>query len=210
MAEKRKRNFLKELADAAKDIDDPEAKAILRQVIEFTLKGEFSGYSKARELIATQSLATGVDDMTVALGAAYLGIGENNFIKRRTAISNELYSLFGEDFFRRLRKVPVDKGLKDLVANVIDGVNIFDYVPVDVVTRAHFASKLEKTDEEVYAPQDCVKELNFLRKYSLPRMWESFNSLDMGKLSYLLGILEGKGQARDREGILRQLTVEDK
>jgi hypothetical protein len=209
MAQSR-RNFLRELSRVVQENDGPITANLLGKVVDFVLQGDFSSYRDAKELILTQSLTDVSKTLSVEEAADRMGISKNNFIKRRTQISQELYGLFGDDFFERVSQVPLPRGLEDLVNNVVEGINVFDYVPKEVVARASWLSQQNHTDKNEYDPRDCIDELNFLRKYSQPIMWHEFSKLDKGKLNYLLGILEGKGSVRDREGILHQLVVKEK
>lgn len=206
MSDKIRPNFLDSLRRSLEEYDDPDKRALLSDVVNYVLDGGFSKYSRAKELISTQSVATGADGRTAKVCAELMGISENNFIKKRTQISNELYSLFGDDFFVRLSYSPLQRSLGALVHNTITGVEVFDYVNRDVVARVHWKSLEEHTDKDVYDVRDCRNELEFLKTYSLPKMWSEFKELDAGKLNYLLSLLEGKGPVRDREGLLHVLT----
>lgn len=206
MSDKIRPNFLDSLRRSLEEYDDPDKRALLSEVVDYVLDGGFSKYSRAGELISTQSIATGADGRTAKVCSELMGISENNFIKKRTQISNELYSLFGDDFFVRLSYDPLQRSLETLVHNTITGVEVFDYVNRDVVARVHWKSLEEHTDKDVYDVRDCRNELEFLKTYSLPKMWGEFRELDAGKLNYLLSLLEGKGPVRDREGLLHVLT----
>lgn len=169
---------------------DRAAADVYSSVERFLKEGHYSTYRKANEL-STMRLSNYSEEAM----AAQLGVNVGTVRTHTRNVSKELYQLFGTNFFDMLSNY-ADYRLK------VDGVlyrvkhqgdMAVTYVLPDVVS----AVKDQSSTSGSYSLNDCSQEIDFLRRYSRSFMFEALKEVDLGKLMYLLDILDGNKGSPD-------------
>ena len=171
----------------------------LNRMLPFIFDGSFSKYKRAREVVGFLGVTRrGITAETEAKNAAeYMGISYTGYRKACVKVSDDLYELFGDDFFEKLQSSSeVDKRM--LVAridDVISGINVYDYVNPMIVSRVDVLCETRHLEEPILstdrAADDFPEEWAFLLKYCTPKMMRDFNKCDPAKLRYIIDLLRG-------------------
>lgn len=124
--------------------------------------------------------------------AKILGVNPGTVRGARSLMSEELYGLFGRDFFTVL-----EKDLKAAVRRfyVIQHNRETLFIP-------GFSQLLPQFDAEFdidgVSFKDCRKEAEFLKKYTKKGIEKEFAGLDQKKLCYVLSLLGEENGVKDR------------
>ena len=172
------------------------------EVKDFILTGCYSSYKQCSELVGM--VLSGYSDSYIARN---FNVEENTVRIHKRNISNELYALFGKDFFdlfenfqsnkklilARLNNAKYcDKSFNDLLPDVISAL---------VSTSIGIEEPLDYIDLN-----SCHKEISFLVRHSLDKIKGEFRGLDVLKLEYLTRVLNRKsGTVNDRQELLALL-----
>ena len=133
----------------------------------------------------------------------------------RRQISNELWSIFGIDFFDRLLNYRENK---EYINKCLSGIKSFDIrlagtVLGEVIKESRFAyndfeNGFERSEVSAYNRKDMQDEVDFLRRYSYAFLEEDLKRVDLGKLHYLLEVLDGnKGTFIDRAELIEDMGI---
>lgn len=180
-------NFFRTLDTSIKDCSssgDVASLAILERLRMYVSTGNFSSYSRAKELIS-------VNGLPWKEASRVLGLKPDSVKRARYVISKEIWSIIGTDFFERLNNGDLDycdSIVESLHVDVVDSP-----IPLDI-------SKLIRSlasEEDLNALGDFTElseyseELEFLVGISEPVVRAKVSNLDIGRLLVLLGILDG-------------------
>lgn len=138
--------------------------------------------------------------------AERLGVSNNTVRWREHELSCILYNIFGEDFFDMMKEPEEHmEKLEKLVYLTKVDCRREEYVPIDVIASVNEAVS-EEFKLDSMGLEDCLEEISFLAKYSIPGMVEELAGLDEYKLEYLFRVLEGSaGTLDDRFVLLKEL-----
>lgn len=176
------------------------------EVKDLMVSGSYSTYKQCKEFVTM--VMSGYNDSYIARN---FNIEEPTVRIHKRKISNELYSLFGKDFFDLFDNFSANK--ETIKARLINAkscnITSNDLVP-DIIT-ALVATSINA--EEPLSSIDlgfCHKEISFLVRHSLKKIREEFKDLDVLKLEYLLRVLNRQtGSAKDRQEIITLLYKGD-
>lgn len=177
------------------------------EVRSFMLSGCYSSYKQCKDLVSM--IMSGYNDSYIARS---FNVEETTVRIHKRNVSNDLYNLFGNDFFDlfedfssnkeeiKLRLVSAklcNSGANDLLPDVISAM---------VSSSIGIEEPLNNIDLN-----SCHREISFLVRHSLDKIRNEFKGLDTLKVEYLLRVLNGKaGSAKDRQELITLLYKEDK
>ena len=197
---KRSTNFIKLLKKCKEEIyerKDKEAARVFLKVKEYVLDGKYSTLRVAPKLVSL--MMDGLSDDCIS---SAFSVSESRVRVMKKQVSDELYRVFGTDFFDLLvdygsasSKEEVDKRL--CIANHVND-NICDYVPDFVISSIDACSKRVIRDISL---EDCEDEICFLLKHSKKALSNEIQELEDTKLCFLLGVLNGNIADRGQERI---------
>ena len=199
------RSFLRNMDLLRREIlktKNREQSDIWLEVKDFMLTGHYSSYKQCSELVRMS--LSGYDDSYIARS---FNIEEGTVRIHKRNISNELYALFGKDFFELFDNFSSNK--KQIISRVgyakcFDKSStdlLPDVIPAMVSTSVGLEEPLESINLD-----SCHREISFLVRHSLSKIKEEFRSLDLLKLEYLIGVLNRKsGTVEDRRELLALL-----
>lgn len=129
-------------------------------------------------------------------------------MKRRH--SNRLFELFGRDFFDLFEShdnIPeIDKRIEDAYTETDPKLSISssDFVPSDVVKSVSAVSHSQLKGIKM---QDCGNEAQFLITHSKATLSNELESLDLARVKFLLGVLDGNiGTPQERRAFRTLMT----
>jgi hypothetical protein len=168
--------------DAIYSNRDRSAAAVYSRVQTIVENGSYSTYKNVK-VLAQMKLRKCTDGAI----ASRLGIEPATVRNHCMSVSNDLYRLFGKNFFDLLSNFSQnrEKVLSAVERAESAGGSAFDYILSDVLTLV---------GEEPATPmpiEDCDKELDFLACYSRSFLSSSVSSIDLGKVAYLISVLNG-------------------
>lgn len=182
---------------------DRAAADVYSMIVDFLKTGRYSSYRKANEL--SKMILSGCTSQVIA---SQLGISEATVRNHTMSVSNELYRLFGQNFFDKLANYSENKLDVDTVMYRIKHLDktAVSYILSDTLSAIRSQAGLYSYD---YNIKDCSNEVDFLRRYSRMFMVASMERVDVRKLSYILDILDGKcGTPEDWNSLVSILTEE--
>lgn len=179
-------------------------------VKDFVESGKYSRCRRASELVTMQ--LRGYNDKNIA---ERYNISTETVRVERRQISNELWSIFGLDFFDRLLNYRENK---EYINKCLMGIKSFDIrlagtVLGEVIKESKFAyndfeNGFERSEVSAYNSEDMQDEVDFLRRYSYAFLEEDLKRVDLGKLHYLLEVLDGnKGTFIDRAELIDDMGI---
>ena len=192
------KSFFKEMRNLKKEIQDAEDREVAVVYLElerYVLSCKYSKYKYASVLV--KMLLEGRSEEDVA---NTLGISESTIrYHESTSLSKKLYEIFGKDFFRLMKDYRENKRELDrrLFLAFRSDTSRYDYCMSDVISE--IKNRLDSNSIMDYNIKDCANELAFISKYSLSNMKKELSGLDIGKLEYLMKVLDGeKGSVDER------------
>lgn len=127
--------------------------------------------------------------------AKILGVNPGTVRGARSLMSDELYRLFGIDFFTVLEKDLKAAVRRFYVIQHSRGTKETLFIP-------GFSQLLPQLDVNVDVEgvgfKDCRKEAEFLKRYTKKEIEKEFAGLDQKKLCYVLSLLDGESGVKDR------------
>lgn len=174
---------------------DRSAAEVYKEVEAFVESGVYTSY-KGISTLATMYLNGGKDE-NIAIA---LGISESTVRVHKRNISNQLYVLFGEDFFSLFEdfssnREEIYNRLKIASAKPISPNEILD---IEILSNIEgLKTKSERTQD--YSIGECSKEIRFINLYNKKAVQKELEGLDKNKLRYILEVLDGRaGTPADR------------
>lgn len=180
-------NFFRTLDTSIKDCSssgDVASLAILERLKMYLSTGNFSSYSRAKELISVNGLSW--------KEASYVLKIKPDTVKRaRYVLSEEVWNIVGKDFFDRLKEG--DLAYCDSIVESLHVEEIVSPIPLDVSKLIRSLASEEDLNSigSVTELSAYSKELDFLVGVSEPMVRAKVSNLDIGRLLALLGILDG-------------------
>lgn len=199
------RSFFKAMLDCREEIyekRDRPAADIYSTVESFLKEGNYSSYRNANALAEMK-----LNRRTDTYIATQLGISEATVRVHTRNVSNELYSIFGASFLSQLSNYKENRDFVNSVMYRIKyrGKMAISYILSDVV----LAIKGNQPNNQSYELQDCHQEIDFLRRYSNQFLQSAMHEVDMDKLKFLIGVLDGKaGKPEDWYGLISNIVEE--
>lgn len=197
---KRATNFVKKLKNCKEDIyakKDKEAAKVFLWVQDYALGGTYSTLRVASKLVSF--MIEGLSDECIS---SAFSVSESRVRVMKKQVSDELYRVFGTDFFDLLAdygtassKEEVDKRIY-IASHISD--NVYDYIPDFVVSSLVTCSK---SDLQGISLGDCEDEVLFLLKHSKKVISNEIKELNGSKLCFLLRVLNGSVADRGQERI---------
>lgn len=172
-----------------------DLKNFCAEVREFIKRGSFTGYKKANILL----MHWGSPDCTVS---KLTGIKESTVRQGRRKMSNDLYELFGYDFFEIVgvgdaKAIREGKYRLDLARMGFDSNN-FLYHELKLAIQSD-ASVVDDIDIST-----CKAEIHFLVKHSKQSISRELACLDKNKLLYLIRMLNNEtGSSMNIRNLIR-------
>lgn len=195
---------MKECKDAIFKSKNSDAGKIWLEVKKFVETGKYTSYKRADELV--KLILGGYTDKYIANS---LGIGETTVRIHKRNLSNDLYGLFGIDFFDLLADYDNNRelvGSRMISVRNVD-VKSTDLFPEDLLALVNSTSVTDISELDI---DSCRAEVSYLLKHSLTSLKTDFKKVNVDKLNYLLGIINcTKGTPKDRYYLLSLLLKED-
>ena len=172
-----------------KTIEDAKVKGntelceFCNDVRSFVLEGTFTGYKKVKTLLDYW----GEPDNYVA---KMTGMKEGTVRQARRSLSNELYELFGYDFFEVIfsgSETAISEGRNRLyIAKMGFSADSFLYREFinDIISKGELRNDIDIST--------CMLEIQFLVKYSKQSINRELEFLDVNKLVYLIRMLNNE------------------
>jgi hypothetical protein len=165
---------------------DTLALGVLSRLEGYVESGTYSKYKHSNKFYVYRRLSA--KDV-----GTLLGISPETVKRTRHTLSSECWKLIGKDFF-----VNLDSGEYDKCNSVLDYL-LGDYAGASLLPLG-IVSTIESiaTPEELKGVMDThnlssyVEEVNFLVSISSPYIKAKVSNLDISKLLYAIGVLQGK------------------
>lgn len=168
-----------ECEESAKIRENIRMQRLLQDMRKYIKKGEFSSSKKAVRVL----LYWGQPDHAVAKCTGYK---ESSVRVIRRNLSNELYDLFGNDFFTVLEDG--DKKALDECTyrfNLVQKKERADsYIPQELIEKI-----IEGGEFENFSVKECSQEIAFLVQHSIQSFQKGMEGLDKNKLLFLIRVL---------------------
>lgn len=187
-------NFFKTL-DAKRDFylehSNTEALSILYRLEAYIESGKYTKVKKASQYFALRKLKA-------KESAEMLGVSAETVKRARFTLSNDAWNSVGESFFDSL-----DKGdyqwCNDCLDRLLGSSHLTNVLPSGVVSLIEGLSSGEdvKLLEGKQPISTFVEEVNFLATVSEPYIKALVSNLDVSRLRYLLGVLDGSKGTRE-------------
>lgn len=154
-----------------------------QDIMDYVMSGDFTRYKKAKTILRTWN-------WTDEAAAFSTGMKQSTIRVARRNLSNELYELFGYDFFKVVglgdKKAVADgRGRLDLV---IRGFNAEEFLSYDLISSI-FAKSDASDDIDI---NTCGQEIQFLVRHSKQSIEDELSVLDCNKLAYLIRMLNNE------------------
>lgn len=175
-------NLDKVLSDAYSNHND-ELYNLCYDVKQFVLEGSFTRYKKVKLLL-------GYWGETDKYTASMTGMKEGTIRVTRRNLSNELYELFGYDFFNVI-SIGDKKAISDgryRLGLVRKDISADKFLYREFINEATFGSK-RNDDIDI---KSCGMEIQFLVKHSKNSIKKELEMLDKDKLAYLIRMLDNE------------------
>lgn len=192
------KSFFKEMRNLKKEIQDAkdqEVAIVYLELERYVLSCKYSKYKYASVLVKMLLEGRSEEDIANALGISESTIRYHE----STSLSKKLYEIFGKDFFRLMKDYRGNRRELDrrLFLALRSNTSRYDYCMSDVISEVK--NRLDNSSLIDYNIKDCANELAFISKYSLSNMKKELSNLDIGKLEYLMKVLDGeKGSVDER------------
>ena len=159
--------------------------SVVRELKSYIQRGTFTRYCHAKEILSYWGMS---DKQIMELPNSSFRT-KSNINAQRTRLSDDLYDLFGEEFLEKLKKG--DKASLDECKYVIDLLkinrDITDFIPQEFVDYIFLHSETQD-----FKLNECTKEYQFLKRYSVQSFKRELRSLNINKVFYMLRILKGE------------------
>lgn len=165
------------------------------EVRGFVLEGTFTKYKKVKTIMGYWSYPdTYVSKMT--------GMAESTVRVTRRNLSEELYGLFGYDFFQVI-SIGDEKAITEGKGRLLlarRGYNASEYLSQDLILAISSKSKIDDTIDV----KSCASEIQFLVRHSKQTIEEEISHLDVNKLGYLIRMLNNEtGSLTDIQKLIK-------
>lgn len=184
--------------------NDPILLDRLKQVVIFADTVEYFS-SRGNHSAGADLFDLKVDELCEKYNIKRAGI-----ISMKRRHSNRLFELFGRDFFDLFEShenIPeIDKRIEDAYTETDPqfSISATDFVPADVVKSV---SIIQQTQLKGIKMQDCAQEAQFLITHSKATLANELESLDLARVKFLLGVLDGNiGTPQERRAFRALLT----
>lgn len=190
------KSFFREMSDLkeyAYETRNKEVAKMYKELHTFVLDGSYSSVKSAPKLV--KLIDMGLSEQAKAKAMSITGDTVRN--KTRT-ISMELFSLFGRDFFSKLKSGDVvqEEECRRIIFSVMRSCrSSSDYVLDEVKIQTGYSPRNFNPD---FTVDDCKRELAFLGEYSRTTMLGKMQDLSISKLNYLMCLLDGKGDRNEQ------------
>ena len=167
----------------AQENSNTDLRSLCYDVKDFVLEGTFTNYKKVKMLLSYWGYPDNyVSKMT--------GMKEGTVRVARRNLSNELYELFGYDFFEVIsigdkRAISDGKARLDLVRK---GFSADNFLYRDLIMQICSQSEV---DDDIDV-KDCAPEIRFLVYHSKQNIGRELARLNMNKLAYLIRMLNNE------------------
>lgn len=175
---------LDKLISSSWDCSDTSLSHQLGELKEIIKEGNFTTYKKAKLLL---SYWGETDKYTSKM----TGLSESTVRVVRRNMSNTLYEKLGHDFFD-----VVNTHNKNAVKECAFRVRLLEnkmdaryYIPRDILDIINSNKVIENDNISV---TDCGKEIQFLLSHSKLAIEREISTLDINKLSYIIGMLDNE------------------
>lgn len=162
------------------------------------LSGNFSTVKRANEF--ARLWLEGYNDYVVSLK---LNMQESTIRQYRKQLSDELYDITGDDFFSLFENFSKNEEKLNKILYILFHTRkngwkgSSDLIPLDLY--AIFKAYVINEEDIDFSIDDCRKELSFISRFSVQNIKEEMNKLNLEKLKYIIGVLEGeKGTTDDK------------
>lgn len=198
-------NFFKTLDRSKKhftSVGDVQACSILYRLESYIESGRYSEYKKANQFYALRNLK-------LLEIAALLGVSYDTVKRRRTSLSSEAWGCVGKDFFTLLDQGSYEEC--EAVVSMLDNDDLSQSLFPNGVTS--IIEGLATSEDRSFlqgnhTPSTFVDEVNFLVSISEPVIKAQVSNLNVGKLLYLLGLLNGSVGSRKDKADLTNYILE--
>lgn len=169
----------------AKQDDNLDLLVLCGDVKSYIMEATFTKYKKAKTIL-------GVWGMTYSEASFATGMKGSTIREARKKLSNELYELFGYDFF-----TVVGEGSKKAISEGRARLNLAkrgfraeEFIPQEVLRG--ILSKAEVGGGEDIDVTSCGAEIQFLVRHSKQNIEYEMSKLDINKLVYLIKMLNNE------------------
>lgn len=194
---------LSDLRDYVVEVHDKDLALLYKTVHRFVLDCKYSSIKSAQDIVGMLDKGT-----PTKLMAANLGITASTVRDKVKSTSEELYNLFGRDFFVLFKSGSADdiNTCKERLFTAVNVCRSSSYYVLDELKMSLGYNPNLSYNGVDYA--DCKKELSFLLKYNKANLTEELEKLSKSKLKYLISLLDGKGEDTDRYSLFQALNGE--
>lgn len=166
---------------------DRPAADVFVKVRAFVEDGSYSTCKRAKAL--AEMRLKGCDAHIIA---EHFSVAYDTIRTELKKMSKELWGIFPEDFFEKLSDYRENKGYVDSVVSALGyhGSSADNLVLLDVTRSIRNTKRVDSVMK--YALDDCQKEIEFLQRYSKAFYEKDLSTVDLQKLRYLIGVLDGE------------------
>ena len=156
---------------------------LCQDVKNYVMSGSFTKYKKAKTLLSFW----GEPDSLVE---SMIGMKQSTVRVTRRNLSNELYEIFGYDFFTLIsvggtREIAEGRYRLNLAIKTISADT---YIYRELINKINSSSGYND-DIDI---KSCALEIDFLLRHSKQRVEKELENLDMDKLAYLIRMLNNE------------------
>mgnify|MGYP001851158288 CR=1 FL=1 len=184
---------------------DKEAAEMYNSVVAFVLGCSYTKKKKAEYHVRLM-----LEGYSYAVIGERLGISEASAREYAKEYSDILYGIFGKDFFDRMSDFKNNKSYMDKLlfvaskSSIGTDANSWKYVP-RFINEYVLANSKEK-DSHFTDINDCLKEMNFIIRNSIPAVESELKGLDPNKLRYVLNVFDGlEGNTQDKYYLMKSV-----
>lgn len=162
-----------------------QALSVLSRLEGYVEGGNYSKYKYASKFYAYRNL-------TAKDVGLLLSISPETVKRSRHTLSKECWTVIGEDFFTNLDKGEFDKcnSILDFLLGDYVGTTLLPLGIVSLIESVATAEELNSVKEE-HNLATYIEEVNFLVSISSPYIKARVSNLDISKLLYAIGVLQG-------------------
>ena len=167
----------------AQESKNVELRNLCYEVKDFVLEGTFTNYKKVKTLLSYWGYPDNYVSKMTGMKGGTVRVARRN-------LSNELYELFGYDFFEVLsigdKKALVDgKARLDLAKSGFSAENfLYRELIMKICSQAEVDDSIDV--------KSCAPEIQFLVRHSKQNVERELSRLDVNKLAYLVRMLNNE------------------
>lgn len=200
------RNFLQKFMELKEDIYERRAKEEADCWLDINVlirSGQYQSYKKGSDLVNLS-----LDGYSTESIANKLGINEGTVRVHKRNVSNELYMIFGKEFFDLFssynkNKEQIDVTVKFAKSRLSGSNYLVDLLPLEVISQVRqHTNGAEDVEFDLY---ECKSEANFLIKFCKTSLANDIQELNKDKLAYLLKVMESKDITADQRVLFSHL-----